>query len=69
VGLALVCVACVFVGWRLARRPNGHDEGSAPANIRFLAHVAIAVALFNLVLIGAEGLYVVFIDPCARAGR
>jgi hypothetical protein len=68
VGLALVCLACLGIGLRGARLPNGEEAGSTTASIRFLSHVAIAVAIFNFVLIVFEGVYVVAIDACSKAG-
>jgi uncharacterized membrane protein len=69
--LGLVCVVCAVVAWTLARRAgavagDGEEAGDEPASIRFLAYVAVAVALVNLLLIVAEGLYVPFLDACQR---
>jgi len=71
VALGLVCVVCGAVAWTIARRASavaGDDEeaGNEPASIRFLAYVALAVAAVNLLLIGAEGLYVPFLDACQK---
>ena len=58
--LVLLCVPA-------ARLPDeGEESDSRTANVRFLSRVAIAVGTANLVLIVLEGLYVVFLDPCAR---
>jgi hypothetical protein len=65
IGLSLVCVGCFALAWRTARIPNGEDAASTTANLRFLSHVGLAVAAVNLLVIALEGVYVVFLDPCA----
>jgi hypothetical protein len=67
IGLGLVCVACLVLAWRHAHLPNGEEAGSTTANLRFLAHLGIAVAAVNLLLIAAEGSYVLFLHTCARS--
>jgi predicted MFS family arabinose efflux permease len=67
VALALVCVACLAIAWRYARLPNGEDAGSTTANLRFLSHVGLAVAAVNLILIGAEGVVVLFVNACRKS--
>jgi hypothetical protein len=65
-GLGLACIACIALAWRMARLPNGEEAGSDTANVRFLSHLGLFVAIINLALIAAEGIYVVFIETCAR---
>jgi hypothetical protein len=68
IGLALVTLLLMLLCIPGARLPDGDEEaGTATANVRFLSRVAIAVGGANLLLIVVEGVYVVFIDPCARA--
>jgi hypothetical protein len=63
--LGFVCVVCIAVAYRFARQPNGEEAVSVKANLRFLSHLAIIVGVANLLLIGAEGVYVLLFNSCA----
>ena len=65
--LSLVTIASMVVALRYVRWPNGEEASSARASIRFLARVALLVGAINLLLILAEGSYVVFFKSCAAA--
>jgi hypothetical protein len=67
IGLALVTLLLILACVPGARLPDGDEEsGTRHASLRFLSRVAIGVGTANLVLIVVEGVYVVFLDPCAR---
>ena len=67
IGLALVTLVLILLCVPGARLPDGDEEGgSHSASLRFLSRVAIAVGSVNLLLSVVEGVYVVFLDPCAR---
>jgi hypothetical protein len=67
ISLALVTIVCIAIAWRSAHLPNGEEAVSTRANLRFLAHMALIVGIANLMLIGAEGLYVLFFSSCAKS--
>jgi hypothetical protein len=60
---AVPCLITVAVGWSAVRRTGvPEDEGSPIGRTVFLAWMAIAVGLFNLLLVVLEAVYVVLIN-------
>jgi hypothetical protein len=67
IALGVVALAATLAGWRLAHAGGQEDEEAASreATARFLGMFATIVAASNLLLILAEGGYVVFLRSCA----
>src|SRR5438045_691348 len=51
--------SAMALSWRLARLGESSDEDQAPARLRFLGRVGLAVGAFNAALILLEEIYVV----------
>lgn len=63
IGLGALCAWAAVVCWRLV---SSAGPGDGPARrTRYLGRFGLLVAVTNLVLIVAEGAFVVMIDPCS----
>lgn len=64
VATALPTAGAAWLGWRIAVRP---EESAHVAAARFLGWLAVVMNVFSLVLIVAEWLPVLALDPCLWA--
>lgn len=64
VGLTLACVPFLAVAAQLVRRPRADDATETRDDLQFLGWLGLALGATSVLLIVAEGLMAVWVDPC-----